>query len=209
MKESSPIKVLLVDDHPVFREGIVAVLQGEEEFLLVGEAANGEEATEFFRSVRPDVTLMDLQMHGLSGIETIRLIRREFPDARFVVLTTYSKDAQVLRALEAGAAGYLLKSALRKELLNTIRAVHAGGKSICPEVATEVAKHILDDVLSEREIQVLKRVAGGTANRVIGSELGLTEATVKSHLKSIMLKLGANDRTHAVVIGIKRGILDG
>jgi DNA-binding NarL/FixJ family response regulator len=206
--ETERIKVLVVDDHPVFREGISAVLLGEEEFALVGEATNGREAVESFRSLRPDVTLMDLQMPGMNGIEAIRLIRREFPDARFVVLTTYSGDAQVLRALEAGAAGYLLKSALRKDLLTTIRAVHRGRKSLSPEVAAELAEHVLDDLLSEREIAVLRRVAAGTANKAIASELGLTEATVKSHMKSVMAKLGAQDRTHAVIIAMKRGILD-
>jgi DNA-binding NarL/FixJ family response regulator len=209
MSAHQPIRVLVVDDHPLFREGLAALLHDEADIVLVGEAADGREAVERFRTLHPDVTLMDLQMPGLSGIEAMQVIRREFPKARFVVLTTYSRDAQVMRALEVGAAGYLMKSALRKDLLNTIRAVHAGGKSISAEVAVELAQHVLDEELTDRELEILKRVADGTSNREIASALDLTEATVKSHLKTIMAKLGANDRTHAVMIAIRRGFMEG
>jgi DNA-binding NarL/FixJ family response regulator len=209
MSVSRPISVLVVDDHPLFREGLAALLHDEADVTLVGEAADGREAIERFRTLRPDVTLMDLQMPGLSGIETMQLIRREFPEARFVVLTTYSRDAQVLRALQAGAAGYLVKSALRKDLLNSIRTVHGGGKNVSPEVAAELAKHVLDEELTDRELEILQKVATGTSNREIATALALTEATVKSHMKNVMAKLGANDRTHAVMIAIKRGFIDG
>jgi DNA-binding NarL/FixJ family response regulator len=209
MSLSRPISVLVVDDHPLFREGLAALLCNEADVTLVGEAADGRAAVERFRTLRPDVTLMDLQMPGLSGIETMQLIRREFPEACFVVLTTYSRDAQVLRALQAGAAGYLVKSALRKDLLNSIRTVHGGGKNVSAEVAAELAKHVLDEELTERELEILKRVATGTSNREIATALAVTEATVKSHMKNAMAKLGANDRTHAVMIAIKRGFIDG
>jgi DNA-binding NarL/FixJ family response regulator len=200
---------MVVDDHPLFREGLAALLQGEPDIALVGEADDGREAVERFRALQPDVTLIDLQMPGLSGIEAMQLIRREFPEARFVVLTTYSRDAQVLRALHAGAAGYLLKSSLRKDLLATIQAVHDGRKSVSAEVAAELAKHVLDEALTERELEVLKRAAGGVSNKEIAVALGLTEATIKSHMKNVMVKLGANDRTHAVTIAIKRGFMEG
>jgi DNA-binding NarL/FixJ family response regulator len=209
MAGAKPISVLVVDDHPLFREGLAALLRDESGFSLIGEAADGREAIDSFRALRPDVTLIDLQMPGLSGIETMRLIRREFPDARFVVLTTYSRDAQVIRALQAGAAGYLVKSALRKDLLSSIRKVHDGGKSISADVAAELAQHVLDEDLTERELEILRRVSSGSSNKSIAAALELTEATVKSHMKSVMAKLGANDRTHAVMIAIRRGFLDG
>jgi DNA-binding NarL/FixJ family response regulator len=209
MSASRPIRVMVVDDHPLFREGLAALLQDEADVTLVGEAADGREAIVRFRTLRPDVTLMDLQMPGLSGIEAVQLIRREFPEARVVVLTTYSRDVQVLRALQAGAAGYLVKSALRKDLLSTIRTVHGGGKNVSAEVAAELARHVLDEPLSQREVEILQRVATGTSNKEIAAALALTEATVKSHMKSVMAKLGANDRTHAVMIAIKRGFIDG
>jgi DNA-binding NarL/FixJ family response regulator len=209
MKMIAPIKILVVDDHPMFRQGIAAVLQGEEDFTLVGEAANGIEAMEGFREWQPDVTLIDLQMPLLKGIDVIRMIRDEFPQARFIVLTTYLGDRQVMRALEAGASGYLLKSTLRNQLLDSIRAVHEGKRIIPPDVATELANHVLDDTLSERELEVLRRVATGTSNKDIAADLALTEATVKSHMKSILSKLGANDRTHAAMIAVKRGFIDG
>lgn len=203
------IKVLTVDDHPLLREGIAAVIEGEQDIELVAEAANGQEAIELFRLHRPDVTLMDLQMPGMNGIETIVAIRSEFPDARFVVLTTYQGDVQALRALKAGASGYLLKSMLRKDLLETIRAVNAGKRRIPPEIAAELAEHMTEDALSDREIEVLRRVANGNSNKIIGAQLSVSEATIKGHMKSILSKLGANDRTHAVTIAIKRGFIDG
>ena len=203
------IKVLTVDDHPLLREGIAAVLEGEQDVELVAEAANGQEAIELFRRHRPDVTLMDLQMPGMNGIETIVAIRSEFPDARFVVLTTYQGDVQAFRALKAGASGYLLKSMLRKDLLETIRAVNLGKRRIPPEIAAELAEHMTQDALTDREIEVLRRVAGGNSNKIIGVQLSVSEATIKGHMKSILAKLGANDRTHAVTIAIKRGFIDG
>jgi len=205
---ASKIKVLTVDDHPLLREGIAAVLQGEGDIVLVAEATNGEQAIESFRTHRPDVTLMDLQMPGMNGIDTIIAIRQQFPNARFIVLTTYQGDVQALRALKAGASGYLLKSMLRKELLDTIRAVHAGRRRIPPEIASELAEHVTDDNLTEREIEVLRKVATGTSNKIIASQLSVSEATVKGHMKSILSKLGANDRTHAVTIAMRRGFLD-
>ena len=203
------IKVLAVDDHPLLREGIAAVLNGEQDIELVAEAVNGREAIEIFRQHRPDVTLMDLQMPDMNGIEAIIAIRSEFPNARFVVLTTYQGDVQAVRALKAGASGYLLKSMLRKDLLDTIRVVHAGRRRIPPEIATELADHIAEDTLTDREIEVLRRVANGNSNKIIGSQLNVSEATIKGHLKSILSKLGANDRTHAVTIAIRRGFIDG
>jgi DNA-binding NarL/FixJ family response regulator len=203
------IKVLAVDDHPLLREGIAAVLNGEQDIELVAEAVNGREAIEIFRQHQPDVTLMDLQMPDMNGIEAIIAIRSEFPNARFVVLTTYQGDVQAVRALKAGASGYLLKSMLRKDLLDTIRVVHAGRRRIPPEIATELADHIAEDTLTDREIEVLRRVANGNSNKIIGAQLNVSEATIKGHLKSILAKLGANDRTHAVTIAIRRGFIDG
>jgi DNA-binding NarL/FixJ family response regulator len=203
------IRVLMVDDHPLLREGIAAVLGAEADIDVVGEAASGDEAIAQFRIFRPDVTLMDIQMPGMNGIETMSAIRNEFAGARFIILTTYQGDVQALRALKAGASGYLLKSMLRKELLETIRTVHAGKRRIPPEVAAELADHVTDDSLTEREIEVLRRVAAGTSNKVIASNFSVSEATIKSHMKSIMAKLDANDRTHAVTIAMKRGFIDG
>ena len=209
MTASKKIRVLSVDDHPLLREGIAAVLQGEEDISLVGEAANGQEAVESFRALRPDVTLMDLQMPVMNGIDAITAIRQEFPGARFVILTTYQGDVQALRAFKAGASGYLLKNMLRKELLETIRVVHAGRRRIPPEIAAELAEHVADDALTMREVEILRRVSIGTSNKIIASQLSISEATVKAHMKSILSKLGANDRTHAVTIAMKRGFLDG
>jgi len=202
------IKILTVDDHPLLREGIAAVLEGQPDLKLVGEATNGREALESFRVCRPDVVLMDLQMPEMSGIEAIVAIRNEFPDARIVVLTTYKGDVQAIRAFKAGACGYLLKSMLRKELLDTIRSVHAGKKSIPPEIASEIAEHHADDTLTQREIEVLQHVAAGAANKIVAGQLGISEETVKAHMRSILAKLSANDRTHAVMIALKRGIIE-
>ena len=203
------ISVLSVDDHPLLREGIAAVLQGETDIVLAAEATNGKEAIESFRACRPDVTLMDLQMPVMNGIDAIIQIRREFPNARFVVLTTYQGDVQALRALKAGASGYLLKNMLRKELVETIRSVHAGKRYIPLEIAAELADHVTEDALTEREIEVLRSVARGNSNKIIAGRLNVSEATVKGHMKSILSKLTANDRTHAVMIAMKRGFIEG
>jgi DNA-binding NarL/FixJ family response regulator len=208
MTENSAIRILTVDDHPVLREGIAAVLANESDMILVAEASNGREAVEQFRTHRPDVTLMDLQMPVMNGTEAIVAIRKDFPDARIIVLTTYSGDAQAIRAFKAGASGYLLKNTLRKELAPSIRSVHAGQKRIPPEIAVEMAEHHADDALSEREIEVLKQVAAGNANKVVADHLSISEETVKAHMRSILSKLGANDRTHAVTIALRRGIID-
>ena len=208
LEVAAPIRVMVVDDHPLLREGIAAVLEQQPDMQLVAEATDGREAIEFFRALRPDVTLMDLQMPNLHGIDTIAEIRKEFPSARIVVLTTYHGDVQALRAFKAGASGYLLKNLMRKELIETIQHVHAGGKRIPPEIATEIAEHALADALSPREVEVLRLVAKGNANKRAAAVLGISEDTVKAHMKSIMAKLGANDRTHAVTISLKRGIID-
>jgi len=203
----NPIRILAVDDHPLIREGIAAVLQGEPDILLVAEASNGRDAIEQYRAHQPDVTLMDLQMPEMNGIDAIQAIREDFPDARIIVLTTYSGDAQALRAFKAGAAGYLLKNMLRKELMETVRSVHAGRKRVPPEIAIDIAEHHSDDLLTEREVEVLRQVAEGNANKIIADQLKISEETVKAHMRSILSKLGANDRTHAVTIAVKRGII--
>jgi DNA-binding NarL/FixJ family response regulator len=202
------IRVLSVDDHPLIREGIAALIRKQSDMELIAEASNGREAVDLFREHHPDVTLMDLQMPEMSGIDALSAIRGEFPDARIIVLTSYAGDVQVSRALKSGARAYLLKDMLRKELLETIRAVHAGQKRVSSEVAAGIAEHVTDDALTPREIGVLRLIAGGNANKEIGAQLGLTEETVKSHVKNILLKLDANDRTHAVTIALKRGIID-
>jgi DNA-binding NarL/FixJ family response regulator len=207
MKPEPPIRVLMVDDHPLMREGVAAVLEGQSDMTVAGEASNGSEAVERYRALRPDVTLMDLQMPGMNGIDAIRAIRREFPEARIIVLTTYDGDILASRALKAGAAGYLLKSMLRRDLVDTIRVVHSGKRRIPPEIAQSLAEHQADDLLTEREIDVLQLVAAGRSNKIVADELSISEETVKSHMKSIMSKLAANDRTHAVTIAMKRGIL--
>jgi DNA-binding NarL/FixJ family response regulator len=206
--DPSLIRILAVDDHPMLREGIAALVASQSDMKLVGEASSGREALEQFRKHRPDLTLMDLQMPGMDGIEAMVAICSEFPEARIIVLTTYKGDIQVLRALKAGARAYLLKGLLRKELLETIRAVHAGQKRIPPEVAAELADHAIDDALTSREIDVLRLIAGGNANKLIADRLSITEETVKGHVKNILSKLGASDRTHAVTIALKRGIID-
>ena len=208
MRDGEVIRVFTVDDHPLLRDGIAAVFDGQEDMTLVGQASNGREAIESFRRLRPDVTLMDLRMPDMSGIEAIVAIRAEFPNARIIVLTTYAGDAQAAAALKAGAVGYLLKNLVRKELIETIRVVHAGKRRVPPEIAMGIAEHVADDALTEREIQVLRRVAAGKSNKLIAAELGISEGTVKTHMKSILPKLGASDRTHAVMIALRRGILD-
>ena len=203
-----PIRIALVDDHPILRQGIAALISDQPDLLLVGQASNGLEAIEQFRLHRPDVMLMDLQMPGMNGIDAMSAIRGEFPDARFVVLTTYTGDVQIVRALKAGARAYLLKSLLHRELLETIRSVHAGNKRIPPEIAAELADHAADDQLTAREIEVLRLIAAGSANKIVADHLSITEETVKAHVKSILSKLDANDRTHAVTIALKRGIIE-
>ena len=204
----SPIRILLADDHPLLREGVAGLVADQPDMELVGEVSNGREAIEQFRKQRPDVTLLDLQMPEMNGIDAILAIRGEFPEARIVVLTTYTGDAQVLRALKAGAQAYLLKSMLRRELLDTIRAVHKGQRRIPPEVAVQLAEHAADDQLTSREVEVLRLIAAGKANKLVASDLSITEETVKGHVKNILSKLGANDRTHAVTIALKRGIIE-
>jgi DNA-binding NarL/FixJ family response regulator len=206
--DGAPIRILSVDDHLLLRAGVAALLAGQSDMTLVAEASNGREAIEQYRIHRPDVTLMDLQMPELNGVEAMISICGEFPDARIIVLTTYAGDVQVLRALKAGARAYLLKSLVRKDLVETIRLVHAGKKRMLPEVAADLAEHATDDALSSREIEVLSMIAGGNANKEIAAQLSITEETVKGHIKNIFNKLGANDRTHAVTIGLKRGIID-
>lgn len=202
------IRVLIVDDHPLLREGVMAVLANEADVRVVAEASNGREAVEAFRAHRPDIVLMDIQMPEMNGIDAIAGIRSEAPNARIVVLTTYKGDVNALRALRAGAVGYLLKGQLRTELVETIRAVHAGGRRVPPEIAADLAAHLGEDSLSEREIQVLRSVAQGNSNKRVAAQLGVSEETVKAHMKSIVSKLNANDRTHAVTIALRRGILE-
>jgi DNA-binding NarL/FixJ family response regulator len=205
---AASIRVMAVDDHPLVREGISGLVSGQPDMKMVAEASNGREAIQQFRKHRPDVTLMDLQMPEMNGLDAIIAICGEFPDARIIVLTTYAGDVQVLRAIKAGARADLLKDTLHKELLETIRAVHAGKKAISPEVSFQLAEHATDDSLTPAEISVLRLIAAGNANKQIADQLSVTEETVKGRVKNILSKLGANDRTHAATIGLKRGIIE-
>ena len=206
--DPSTIRVLTVDDHQLIRVGIATLLLPESDMKLVGEASNGREAVAKFRECQPDVTLMDLQMPEMTGFDAIIAIRNEFPDARIIVLTTYAGDVQAQRAIKAGAQAYLLKNLLYKELLHTIRAVHAGRKAMSPDVAAQIAEHSGEEGLTPKEIDVLRLIAAGNANKEIAAQLSITEETVKSRVKNILDKLSANDRTHAVSIGVKRGIIE-
>ena len=205
---SSPIRILAVDDHPLVRGGIVGLLEVQPDMTLVGQAEDGRDAIQQFRTHRPDVTLMDMQMPGMNGLDALIAIRTEFPDARVIVLTTYEGDALILRALKAGAQGYLLKNTLHTELLHTIRAVHGGKKSLSPEASFQVAQHMSDQALTPAEVGVLRLIAAGNANKQIADQLAITEDTAKGRVKSILSKLDANDRTHAAIIGLKRGIIE-
>jgi len=204
----SRIRILAVDDHPLVRQGIAGLVGVQPDMVLVGEASNGRDAIQEFRQHRPDVTLMDLQMPEMSGLDALIAIRNEFPEAKIIVLTTYTGDMQIRRALKAGAQAYLLKNTLHKELMETIRAIHSGKKALSPEASYEIAEHATDDALTPAEIIALRLIAAGNSNKQIADQLSITEETVKSRVKSILSKLGANDRTHAAMIGLKRGIIE-
>jgi DNA-binding NarL/FixJ family response regulator len=207
-EHSRPIRVLVVDDHPLLRQGIAALIAAESDVTLAGACSSGREAIQQFPKLRPDVTLMDLQMPEMSGLDAMIAIRREWPDARVVILTTYTGDAQIVRAMKAGAAGYLAKDSVPEELINTIRSVHAGRKTVSPQVAVKLAAHATDDPLTPAEIDVLHLIAAGNTNKLVGDQLHITEDTVKARVKNILSKLGAHDRTHAVTIALKRGIIE-
>ena len=205
---AAPIRILAVDDHPVVRQGIAGMLALETDMNLIAQASNGREAIQQFRTHRPDITLMDLQMPEMNGLDALIAIRNEYPDAKVIMLTTYTGDAQILRALKAGAWGYLLKSTLHRDLLHTIRSVYEGKKALSPEVSYEVAEHGTDEALTPREVDVLRLIAAGNSNKRVADKLSIGEASVKSHVENILSKLGANDRTHAVTIALKRGIIE-
>ena len=206
--DASSIRILAVDDHPLVRQGIAGLVAVQSDMTLAAEASNGRDAIQQFRTHRPDVTLMDLQMPEMNGVDAIIAIRNEFPEARIIVLTTYTGDVQILRALKAGARAYLLKNLLHKELLETIRAVYAGKKTLSPEASFQLAEHATDDALTPGEISVLRLIAAGNANKQIADQLSITEETVKGRVKNILSKLGAHDRTHAAMIGVRRGIIE-
>ena len=208
IREPAPIRVLAVDDHPVIRRGIAAIIATQSDMALVAEASNGREAIQQFRAHRPDITLMDLQMPEMSGLDALSAIHGEFPEARVIVLTTYAGDVQILRAVKAGAQAYLLKNTFHEELIDAIRAVHAGKKKLSPEASFEIAEHSTDDALTPAEVTVLRLIAAGNANKEIADQLSLAEDTVKWRVKNILSKLGARDRTQAAMIGIKRGIIE-
>jgi len=208
MSVDAQIRILVVDDHPVVRQGIAVLIGSQSDMALVAEASNGREAIQQFRKHRPDITLMDLQMPEMNGLDALATIRGEFPDAKIIVLTTYTGDVQILRALKSGAQGYLLKNTFHKELVDAIRAVRGGKKTLSAEASYELAEHSTDDALTPAEISVLKLIAAGNANKQIADQLSITEDTVKWRVKNILSKLGAHDRTHAVTIGLKRGIIE-
>jgi len=206
--DPKPIRILSVDDHPLIRQGVAGLVATQADMNLIADAANGRDAIQQFQRHRPDITLMDLQMPEMTGLDAITAIRGEFPEARIIVLTTYAGDVQALRALKAGARAYLLKDSLHKELLATIRAVHAGRKSLSPEVSFQLAEHATDDALTQTEVRVLRLIAEGNANKEIAAQLSTSEDTVKGQVRNILSKLGAKDRTHAAMIGLKRGIIE-
>jgi DNA-binding NarL/FixJ family response regulator len=203
-----PIRILSVDDHPVLREGLSAIIDSQPDMEMVAEAGSGAEAIEMFRLHQPDITLMDLRLPDMHGVDAIVAIRSKSPEAKIIVLTTYLGDVQAIRSLKAGAYGFLLKASLRRDLLDTVRAVHAGQKRVPSEVASEMAEYSSDDTLSPREIEVLKQVAAGNSNKIVADRLSISDDTVTAHMRSILSKLSANDRTHAVTIGLRRGFLE-
>jgi DNA-binding NarL/FixJ family response regulator len=207
-QSASRIRVLIVDDHPVLREGLVTILESQPDFEIAGEAATGKQGIAMFEELAPDITLVDLGLPDIHGVEVIQALRRACPEARIIVLTTYQGDVQAFRALRAGAAGYLLKATLRRDLLDAIRSVHAGQRLVQPEVVTELGQHAADQSLTDREIEVLKLIANGCSNKIVADRLGIAEDTVKGHVRSILSKLKANDRTHAVTIALHRGYFE-
>ncbi|WDA40968.1 response regulator [Erythrobacter sp. BLCC-B19] len=205
---ASPIRVLIVDDHPILREGVAAIIELQDDMVVAGNAANGAEAIVQFAALRPDVVLMDLQMPGMAGVEAVEAIRADYPDARIIILTTYTGDAKALAAMRAGASGFLLKSSLRRELLGAIRAVYRGQRHLHADVAQDIALHAIHEQLTAREVEILQLIAGGHPNKQIAWRLGVGEETVKSNIKSIFAKLQVNDRTHAVTTAARRGIIE-